>query len=125
MHDPEESRTRMANAALAAMRPRKGATLVEYALILCLISIIAVGALGMMSGSVNDVIVSVGNTLAGAAPNNGNNGGALNSNGGGGQGGGQGGGNQVGGDQGCGGKGGSKGGSKGCGNNGGGSGNSP
>jgi len=111
----------MADAALAAMRPRKGATLVEYALILCLISIMAVGALGMMSGSVNDVIVSVGNTLAGAAPNNGNNGGAHNSNGGGGQGGGQGGGNQVGGDQGCGGKGGGK----GCGNNGGGSGKSP
>jgi Flp pilus assembly pilin Flp len=75
MDEPEQPRTRAAIAAVSATRPRKAAALVEYALILSLISALVFGPLALVGDSVHDVFVSVGTALARVAPNGGNGGG--------------------------------------------------
>ena len=125
MDDPEESRTTVADtaadAALTETRTRKGAALVEYALILSLVSLMVVGTLALVSDSVNDVLVSVTNGIAGVASDNGNSSGSNStSSGGGNQGG------STSGGQDCGStSGGSQSGGQDCGSTGGGNGNSP
>ncbi|HLZ68795.1 MAG TPA: Flp family type IVb pilin [Dehalococcoidia bacterium] len=44
----------------------EGQGLVEYALIIALVSITAIAALGILSGDINGVFTSIGGTLAGA-----------------------------------------------------------
>ena len=50
-------------AASAASRDERGQGLVEYALILALVSLAAVGSLGFLSGKINDVFMKAGNAL--------------------------------------------------------------
>ena len=45
MHDPEEPCAQLTDTVRLATRPQKAAALVEYALILSLISVLAVGSL--------------------------------------------------------------------------------
>ena len=50
-------------AASAGSRDERGQGLVEYALILALVSLAAIGSLGFLSGKINDVFVKAGNAL--------------------------------------------------------------
>lgn len=84
MEESEQSDTRAAIAVVSATRPHKAAALVEYALILSLISVLVFGSLALVGDSVHDVFVSVGTTLASVAPNSGNGGGNGGNNGNGG-----------------------------------------
>ena len=69
MDDTEESCARMTDTVRLAIRPQKAAALVEYALILSLVSVLAVGSLALAGGQVNVVFASVAGTLGG--PQNG------------------------------------------------------
>ncbi len=57
----------MTNIYLALMnildRDEEGQGLAEYALILALIAILAIVALGILSGSINGILTRVGNAL--------------------------------------------------------------
>ena len=57
----------MTNIYLALMnildRDEEGQGLAEYALILALIAILAIVALGILSGSINGILTAVGNAL--------------------------------------------------------------
>ncbi len=44
-------------------RSQKGQGLAEYALILALIAILAIAALGLLSGSINGILEEIGNSL--------------------------------------------------------------
>ncbi len=81
MDDIEQPCTRAAIAAESTTRPHKAAALVEYALILSLISALVFGPLALVGDSVHDVFVAVGTKLASVGPNNGGNGGNSGSNG--------------------------------------------
>jgi len=93
----EESRARTTDTVPPAARPRKGAALVEYALILSLVSVLAVGSLALVGGQANAVFASVASALDGPHDNgchgqagcHDNNGGGNGGNPGGGNGGGQ------------------------------------
>jgi Flp pilus assembly pilin Flp len=53
--------------AITALRNREdGQALVEYALILALVSVTAIAALTTLSGGINGILNSIGGTLAGA-----------------------------------------------------------
>ncbi len=65
MDDIEVPRARMTDTVLPATRPRNGAALVEYALILSLVSVLAVGSLALVGGQVNVVFASVAGALGG------------------------------------------------------------
>ena len=49
-------------------RDEEGQGLAEYALILALVSVLAIVALGVISGGINNVLESIGGTLNGATP---------------------------------------------------------
>jgi pilus assembly protein Flp/PilA len=53
-------------ARIQDKRDEAGQTLVEYGLILALISIVAIGALGIIGGNVKDVFNSIGDSLKGS-----------------------------------------------------------
>ena len=119
MDDSEEPCARMADTAPPVTRPRKAAALVEYALILSLVSIMAVGSLALVGGQVNGVFGSVAAALGPGPHDNGcrgragchenNGGGNDDGNNGGGTGNGGGNGNPGGGNPGGGNPGGGKG----------------
>jgi Flp pilus assembly pilin Flp len=90
MDEPEQPR---ASVAVGTMRPHKATALVEYALIVSLISALVFGPLALVGDSVHDVFVSVGTALARVAPNGGNGGGNGGNSGSNGNGGNQGNGN--------------------------------
>ncbi len=48
---------------IARMRNERGQGLAEYALILALIAVLAVGALIFLGGKVNDILSGVGNAI--------------------------------------------------------------
>jgi pilus assembly protein Flp/PilA len=48
---------------VAFFRSEKGQGLAEYALILALIAILAIGALGVMSGAINGILSRIGKAL--------------------------------------------------------------
>ena len=48
---------------MAILRRRDGQGLAEYALILALIAILAIGALTFLSGSINTILSSIGKAL--------------------------------------------------------------
>jgi pilus assembly protein Flp/PilA len=50
-------------AWLQTIRDERGQGLVEYALILALIAILAIGALGIMSGAINGTLSKVGGSI--------------------------------------------------------------
>jgi Flp pilus assembly pilin Flp len=93
MEYTEQPHTRVAIAAVSSTRPHKAAALVEYALILSLISALVFGSLALVGDSVHDVFVCVGTTLASVPPNSGNGGGNGGNSGSNGNGGNQGNGN--------------------------------
>lgn len=51
------------NAYLTSLQQEEGQGLVEYALVLVLVSVVAVAALGLVGGSVNSVFESINDTL--------------------------------------------------------------
>ena len=51
------------SASIRNLRSEEGQTLVEYALILVLISIASITALGLLSGKINTVLTQITNTL--------------------------------------------------------------
>ncbi len=56
----------MASELASRLRSREeGQGLVEYALIIVLVSVTAVAALGILSGDINGVFTAIGGTLAG------------------------------------------------------------
>ena len=55
------------NLALeSAMKPREGQGMVEYALIIVLVSIAAIVALGLLGGQIKNVFQTITNTLSGS-----------------------------------------------------------
>ena len=49
-------------------KEEKGQTLIEYALIVLLISIVVIVVLGALGGDVTDVFTTIRNTFSGASP---------------------------------------------------------
>ena len=70
--DGEEVTLRMINATMikmlnrAQVRDEEGQALVEYALILALIAVFAIGALQALGTSVSDTLNSIASAIAGA-----------------------------------------------------------
>jgi pilus assembly protein Flp/PilA len=63
----QEIAVRSQNAWFSLRDEESGQTLVEYALIIALVSIGAIVALGILSGKINDIFGSVSNTLNNSA----------------------------------------------------------
>jgi len=59
---------KLAYSAPIAFHRQRGATMIEYALIVALISIVAVVVLGTMGDSINSLFTSANTELSGATP---------------------------------------------------------
>ena len=59
---------KLTNVWNSAIEREEGQGLVEYALILVLVSIVAIAALTLIGGNVNTVLETVANTLGNAIP---------------------------------------------------------
>ncbi|MDP9379298.1 MAG: Flp family type IVb pilin [Chloroflexota bacterium] len=66
MEKVQELYTRMMVELSYALEAKKGQGLVEYALIIALVSVALITALGLMTGALNGVFVRIQGTLDGA-----------------------------------------------------------
>ncbi|MCX7773870.1 MAG: Flp family type IVb pilin [Clostridia bacterium] len=58
----------MMKALLATMKSQKGQGMVEYGLIIGLVAVVVIVALGLMSGSIQDIFGKITTALGGTTP---------------------------------------------------------